>query len=127
MKLNGTHQLLVYADDVKIMDGSVHSVEKNTETLVVASKEIRLEVNVDKTKKNVMSRDQNAGRSHSIKTDNSSFERVEELKYLGTTVTNQNSIQEEIKSRLKSGNACHHSVQNLLSFCLLFKNLKIKV
>ena len=66
-----------------------------------------------------MSRDQNAGRSHNMKIDNSFFERVEELKYLGTTLTNQNSIQEEIKSRLKSGNACYHSVQNLLSSSLL--------
>jgi len=57
-----------------------------------------------------MSRDQNAGRSHNIKTDNSSFERVEQFKYLGTNETNRNSIQEEIKSRLKSGNACYHSV-----------------
>jgi hypothetical protein len=64
-----------------------------------------LEVNVDKTKYMVMSRDQNAGRSLNIKTDNSSLERVEQFKYLGTTLTNQNSIQEEIKSRLKSGNA----------------------
>jgi hypothetical protein len=62
-----------------------------------------------------MYRDQNAGRSHSIKTDNSFFERVEEFRYLETTLTHQNSIQEEIKSRLKSGNACYHSVQNSLS------------
>ena len=74
-----------------------------------------------------MSRDQDAGRSHSIKTDNSSFERVEEFRYLGTTLTNQNYIQEEIKSRVKSGNACYHSVQNLLSCSLLSKNLKIKI
>ena len=79
-----------------------------------------------KTKYVVMSRDQNAGRSHSMKTDNSSIERVEQFKYLGTTLTNQNSIQEEIKSRLKSGNACCHSVQHLLSSSLLCKNLKIK-
>jgi len=52
---------------------------------------------------------------------------VEEFKYLGTTLTNKNSIQEEIKSRLKSGNACYHSVQNLLSSSLLSKNLKIKI
>jgi len=53
------------------------------------------------------------GEVNSIKIDNSSFERVEEFKYLGTTLTNQNSIQEEIKSRFKSGNACYHSVQNI--------------
>ena len=52
---------------------------------------------------------------------------MEEFKYLGTTLTNQNSIQEEIKSRLKSGNACYHSVQNLLSSSLLPQNLKIKI
>ena len=52
---------------------------------------------------------------------------MEEFKYLGTTLTNQNSIQEEIKSRLKSGNACYHSVRNLLSSSLLSKNLKIKI
>ena len=62
-----------------------------------------------------------------MKIDNSFFERVEEFKYLGTTLTNQNSIQEETKSRLKPGNACYHSVQNLLSFSLLSKNLKIKI
>jgi len=59
--------------------------------------------------------------------DNSSFERVEELKYLGTNLTNQYSIQEEIKSRLKSGNACYYSVQTLLSSSLLSKNLKIEI
>jgi len=60
-----------------------------------------------------------------MKIDNSSNERVEEFKCLGTTLTNQNSIQEEIKSRLKLGNACYYSVQNLLSTRLLSKNLKI--
>jgi hypothetical protein len=74
-----------------------------------------------------MSRDQNTGRTHSIKTDNISFERVEEFKYLGTTLTSQHTIQEEIKSRLKSRTACHLSVQNLSSSSLLSKNLKIKI
>jgi len=63
----------------------------------------------------------------SARIDNSTFDRVEEFKYLGTTSTNQNSIPEEIKSRLRSGNACYHSVQSLLSSRLLSKNLKVKL
>ena len=74
-----------------------------------------------------MSRDQNVGRSHSVKTDNISFERMEQFKCLVTTLTNQNSIPEEIKRRMKSGNACCHTVQNLLSSSLLHKNLKTKI
>ena len=102
-------------------------MKENAEALVFAAKEIGLEVNADKTKYMVMSRDRNAGRGHSVKTDNGSIERVEEFKYLGKTLTDQNSIQEEIKSRLKLGNACYYSVQNLLSSRLLCKNLKIKI
>ena len=97
LKLNDTHQLLTYADDVNILGGSVHTVEENAETLIVAAKEIGLEVNADKTKDMIMSRDQNARRSHSVKIDKSSIERVEEFKYLGTKLTDKNSIQEEIK------------------------------
>jgi hypothetical protein len=75
----------------------------------------------------LISHNQDAGQNHNIKLDNKSFERVEQFKYLGTTLTYQNSIQEEIKSRLKSGNACYHSVQDLLSSSLLSKNTKIKI
>ena len=75
----------------------------------------------------VMSRDQKAGRIHSIKIDNSSFERVEEFKYLGKHLTNQNAIQTEIKSRMKLENACYNSVQNILSSSLLSKNLEVKI
>ena len=71
-------------------------------------------------------RHQNAGRIHSMKMDNSPIERVEEFKY-GTTLTNQNSIQEEIKSRLKIGIACYYSVQYLLFSSLLSKTLKVKI
>jgi len=91
LKLNGTHQLLVYADDVNILDGSIHTVKENTEALVVASMEIGLEINSDKIKYIVMSRDQNTRQSHSIKIDNSSFESVEDFNYLGKTLKNQNS------------------------------------
>ena len=82
LKLNGTHQLLVYADDVNILGRSVHTIKKNTKALLIGSKEIGLEVNADKTKYMVTSGDRNEGRSHNIKTDNSSFARVEEFKYL---------------------------------------------
>jgi len=75
----------------------------------------------------VMSRDQNAGQSHNIKIDYSFFERVKQFEYLGTNLTEQNFIQEAIKNRLKSGNACYHSVQNLLSSSLLSKNKNMKI
>ena len=125
LKLNGTHQILVYADDVNILGGSVHTIKENSEALIVASKEIVLEVNADKTKYMVMSRDENAGRSQNMRIDNRYFGRVEEFKYLGTNLTHQNSILEETKGRLKSGNACCYSVKNLLSSRLLSRNLKI--
>ena len=83
---------------------------ENAEALVLASKGTGPEVNVDKTKYLVKSRDQNVGRSQNMRIDNSSIESAEEFRYLGTTLTNQNSIQEEIKSTLKSGNACYYSV-----------------
>ena len=120
-------KLLAYADDVNILGGSIHTLKENAEALVAATRETGLEVSADKTKYMVMSRDQNAGRNHSVRTDNSTFERVEEFKYLGITFTYQNSIPEEIKSRLRSGNACYHSVQNLLSSRLLSKNFKIEI
>jgi len=76
------------------LGGNVHTIKKNTELFVVASKEIGLEVNADNTKYMVMSRNQNVGQSHRTKADNSSFERVKEFKYLRTTLRNQTSIQE---------------------------------
>jgi hypothetical protein len=101
--LNVTHQLLVYADDVNILVGSVQTIENNKQAFVVPSKEIVLEVNVDRTKYMVLPRGQNAGGSQDIMIDNSSFERVGELKYLGITLTNQTFIQEETESRLSQG------------------------
>jgi len=87
LKLNGTHQLLAYADN-NILGGKVHTVKKNAEALVAATKEIGLQVNAHKTKYMAVFRDQNAGRIHSMKMDNIQIERVEEFKYLGTTLTN---------------------------------------
>jgi hypothetical protein len=74
-----------------------------------------------------MSRYPNSGQNQNIRTANESFENVAEFKYLGTTLTNQKDIHDEIKSRLHSGNACYYSVQNLLSSRLISKNLKIKI
>jgi len=102
-----------------ILGGSICTIKKNTEALVVASKQMELEVNVDKTKYMVTSQDQNAGRRHNIKIDGVPLTGWK-------SSTNQNYIQEEIKSRLKSGNACYHSVQNLLSSNLLSKTIKMK-
>jgi hypothetical protein len=126
LKLNGTHQLLAYAD-VNLLGDNIDAIKKNAETLIDASKEVGLEINVEKSTYMFLSRHQNIGRKRDIKIANRSFGKVSQLKYLGTTVTNKNLIQEEFKRRLNSGNACYHSVQNLLSSHLLSKNLKIRI
>jgi len=125
--LNGTHQLMSYVNDANILAGGIHTLKENAESLVAATREIGLEVSADKSKYMVMCRDQNVGQNHSVRIDNSTFEREEGFKFWGTALTNQNSIAEEIKSRLKSGNACFHAVQNNLSSWLLSKYLKINI
>jgi hypothetical protein len=100
-------------------------MKKNTETSIDTNKEVGLEVNEEKNKYLLLSYHQNARQNHDIKIANSSFENVAHFKYLRMTVTNQNLIQEEIKWKLNSGNACYHSVQNLLSSCLLSKSIKV--
>jgi hypothetical protein len=110
LKLNGTHQLLANADDVKVLGDNIDTIEKNTETLIDASKEVGLEINVERTKYMLLSRHQNAGQNRDIEIANISFKNVSQFKYLGMTITNQNLIQEEIKRKLCSGNACYHSI-----------------
>jgi hypothetical protein len=94
LKRNGTHHLLAYADDVNLLGDNIRvdTIKKNTETLVNASKEVRLEINVEKTKYMLLSRHQNLGKNRDIKIAKRSFENVSQFKYLGTTVT-----QEEIE------------------------------
>jgi hypothetical protein len=84
-------------------------------------------VNPEKTEYMLMSRSQKKGQKHSTKIANRSFEEVAKFKYFGTILTDQNCMHEEIKSRLNSGNACYHSIQNLLSCCLLSRNSKVKI
>jgi hypothetical protein len=127
LKLNGTHQLLAYADDVSLLGDNIDTIMKNTETLIDASKEVGLEINVEKTKYMLLSHHQSVGQNRDIKIANRSFENVSQFKYLGTTITNQNLIQEEIKRRLNSDIACYHSVQNLLSSRLLLKKIKMRI
>jgi hypothetical protein len=90
-------------------------------------KEVGPEVNAEKTKYMLLSHHQNAGQNHDIKVGNRCFENVAQFRYLGSTITNQILIQEEIKRRLNSGNACYHSVQNLLSSRLLSKNITFRI
>jgi len=85
-----------------------------TKALEVALKETDLEVNAETTTHVVVSCEHYAGQNHNIKTSNKSFEMMTQSKYFGTILTNPYCIYEEIKSRLKLGNACYHSVQNLL-------------
>jgi hypothetical protein len=109
LKLNGTHQLLAYADDVDLLGNNIDTIKKNTETLIDASKEIGLEINVGRTKYMLLSQ-QNAGPNHDVKTASRLFENVPKFKCLRMIVINKNLSQEEIKRRLNSGNVCCHSV-----------------
>jgi hypothetical protein len=104
---------------------NIDTIQK-TQALLDAGKKIGLQVNSEKTKYMLMSR-KKAGKRQNIKIANGSIESVAKLKYLGTTLPDQNCKQEEIKSGLNSGNSCYHSVQSLLPSHLLSRNIKVKI
>jgi hypothetical protein len=108
---------MVCAEDVNLFGDNRNTLNKNTEAVIDASKEVGLEVNAEKTKRTFMSCNQNTGQNPNRKTGNRSFANVAKFRYLGTAVTYRKLVHEEIKRRLNLGNACYHLIQN---FCLLF-------
>jgi hypothetical protein len=117
-ELNGTRQLLVYADDISLLGDDMDTKRENKGTLFEDSRDDGLEINAEKTNYMIMFHHQNSEQNLNIRIANESIENAE-IKCLGTTQTNQNDICDEIKRRLNSENACCHSVQNLLSYRLI--------
>jgi hypothetical protein len=86
LKLNGTYQLLLYADDVNVQGDNIDTTKKNTQTLIDASKEVCLEGNTEKPSICCVSRHQNTGQNHDIKKSNRCYENVAQFRYLGTNI-----------------------------------------
>jgi hypothetical protein len=100
-------------------------IEENTDTLSEDSLNVGLETNAEKTKYMIISRHPNSGQNQNVRIANKSFENMAKFKYLGTTLTNQNDINDEIKGTLNLGNAYYYSTQNILYSRFTSKHLKI--
>jgi hypothetical protein len=94
------------------LDDCINIIKEITGNLLEASRDVGLEINAEKSNYMVMPRHQNSEQNQNIWIANEPFENVAEFKYLGTTLTNQNDIHDDMKSGLNSGNACYYSVQN---------------
>jgi hypothetical protein len=86
LQLNGTLQVLVYVDDVSLLDNSINTKKGNTESLLEASRDVGLEINAGKTKCMIISHHPNSGQNQNIRIANISFESVATFKYLETTL-----------------------------------------
>jgi hypothetical protein len=123
----GHNGFFACAYGVNIVEENVGTIQKSKEALLDSNKEVGLEVNPENTNQMSMLHYQKEGQKHSINIANRSFEDVAKFKYLGTKLTNQNCMNKEIKSRLNLVNACYDLVKSLLSSCLLFRNVKVKM
>ena len=112
----GTHQVMAYADDVNLIGDDIRTIERNADVLLNACKDIGLTVNTEKTKYMEMGHHRGMIANAHINISINSYEKVKTFTFLGSLLTNQNSIQEEIKCRLKAGNSCYYSVQKLFVF-----------
>ena len=110
---SGTHQVLAYADDVNFIGDNIRTIERNADVLLNACKDIGFAVNAGKTKYMETELHRGMIANEHIKIGRNSYENVKTFTYLGSLLINKNSIQEEIKCRLKAGNSCYYSVQTL--------------
>ena len=108
--MNSTHQVLAYADDVNLIGDDIRTTERNADTLLNACKKIGLSVNTGKTKYMEIGNNRGMIANVDIKISSNSYEKVKTFKYLGSLLTHQNYIREEIKCGLKAGNSCYYSV-----------------
>ena len=125
--MNGSHQVLAYAEDINLIGDDIRTIERKVHVLLNACNGIGLAENTGKTMYMEIGRHRGIIANEHIRIGSNSYEKVKSFKYLGSLVTNQNSIQDEIKCRLKAGNSHYYSVQILLYSGLSSKNLKFKI